>query len=213
MTARSGALIEKGMIACDRVTKDRPRIGTTWGRGTSKVIDRVAGKALFRYTPALHAKVTAVLGCTGSVYRIGLRKIPLGGFVVDFYFRRAGMPLAAGALALLVGFAAVPPAIAQQPAAGQAAAGQAPAKNYKDRGEYDLFNKVTQTTDPKARLEVLNTWQDKYPQSDYSQERLQYFVVTLSQLAPNDPTQRQALLNKCQELLKIDPKNSLALYL
>jgi len=132
---------------------------------------------------------------------------------VNFCFRRAGIPLAAGALALLVGFAAMPPAIAQQPAAGQAAAGQAPAKNYKDRGEYDLFSKVTQTTDPKARLEVLNTWQDKYPQSDYSQERLQYYVVTLSQLAPNDPTQRQALLNKCQELLKIDPKNPLALYL
>src|SRR5689334_18329098 len=122
------------------------------------------------------------------------------------------MPLA-GALALLVGFAAGPPAIAQQPAAGQAAAGQAPAKNYKDRGEYDLFNKVTQTTDPKARLEVLNTWQDKYPQSDYSLERLQYYILTLSQLAQNDPTQRQPLLNKCQELLKVDPKNANALYL
>ncbi|HEY3456362.1 MAG TPA: hypothetical protein VGK64_17415 [Bryobacteraceae bacterium] len=123
------------------------------------------------------------------------------------------MPLA-GALALLVGFAAVPPAIAQQPAAGQAAAGgQAPAKNYKDRGEYDLFNKVTQTNDPKARLEVLNTWQDKYPQSDYSLERLQYYILTLSQLAQNDPAQRQPLLNKCQELLKVDPKNANALYL
>lgn len=123
------------------------------------------------------------------------------------------MPLAAGAVALLVSFAAVPPAIAQQPAAGQAAAGQAPAKNYKDRGEYDLFSKVTQTADPKARLEVLNTWQDKYPQSDYAPERLQYYVATLSQLAQSDATQRQALLNKCQELLKADPKNSLALHL
>jgi len=133
---------------------------------------------------------------------------------VDFCFRRAGMPLAAvGAIALLAGFVSVEPATAQQPAAGQAAAGgQAPAKNYKDRAEYDLFSKVTQTTDPKARLEVLNTWQDKYPQTDYAQERLQYYVVTLSQLAPNDPTQRQPLLNKCQELLKLDPKNSLALY-
>ncbi|HEY6987700.1 MAG TPA: hypothetical protein VH369_04915 [Bryobacteraceae bacterium] len=128
---------------------------------------------------------------------------------MDFCFRKAGMPLAAGALALLVGFAAVPPAIAQQPAA----AGQAPAKNYKDRGEYDLFSKVTQTTDPKARLEVLNTWQDKYPQTDYSQERLQYYILTLSQLAQSDPAQRQPLLNKCQELLKVDPKNANALYL
>lgn len=127
---------------------------------------------------------------------------------MDFCFRRAGIPLAAGAVALLVGFAAVPPVVAQQPAAGQA-----PAKNYKDRGEYDVFNKVTQTTDPKARLEVLNTWQDKYPQSDYSQERLQYYILALSQLAQSDATQRQPLVNKCQELLKLDPKNANALYL
>ncbi|HMJ63648.1 MAG TPA: hypothetical protein VK493_17885 [Bryobacteraceae bacterium] len=124
------------------------------------------------------------------------------------------MPLAAaGALTLLVGWVAVAPARAQQPAAAQPAAGQAPAKNYKDRAEYDLYNKVTQTTDPKARLEVLNTWQDKYPQSDYAPERLQYYLDTLTRLAQTDPSQRQALVNKCQEVLKTDPKNSLALYL
>src|SRR5256714_4424921 len=123
------------------------------------------------------------------------------------------MPLAAaGALALLAGWVAVAPARAQQPAAA-GAAGQAPAKNYKDRGEYDLYNKVTQTADPKARLEVLNTWQDKYPQSDYAPERSQYYLDTLSRLAPSDPSQRQPLLNKCQEVLKTDPKNSFALYL
>jgi Tfp pilus assembly protein PilF len=121
------------------------------------------------------------------------------------------MPLAAtGALALLAGWVAVAPAKAQQPAA--AAAGQAPAKNYKDRAEYDLYSKVTTTTDPKARLEVLNTWQDKYPQSDYAPERLAYYLDTLSRLAPTDPSQRQALLNKCQEALKSDPKNPTALF-
>jgi hypothetical protein len=133
---------------------------------------------------------------------------------VDIWFRRAGMPLAAvGALTLLAGWVAVAPARAQQPAAGQPAAGQAPAKNYKDRAEYDLYSKVTQTTDPKARIEVLNTWQDKYPQSDYAPERLQYYVATLAQLAQNDPSQRQPLINKAQELLKTDPKNANALYL
>jgi hypothetical protein len=97
-----------------------------------------------------------------------------------------------------------------QPAAGQA--GAAPAKNYKDRGEYDLYAKVTQTADPKARLEVLNTWQDKYPQTDFQQERLQYYVATLGQLAGSDATQRKPLLDKCAALLKIDPKNFTAAY-
>ena len=97
-------------------------------------------------------------------------------------------------------------------AGGQAATGQ-PAKNYKDRGEYDLFSKVTQTQDPKARLELLNTWQDKYPQSDFASDRLVYFLTTLGQLAPTDAAARQKLIDKCNEALKTDPKNFRAMYL
>lgn len=107
----------------------------------------------------------------------------------------------------------------QQPAgqAGQQPAGQAgqqgaPQKNYKDRGEYDLYSQITQTQDPKKRLDLLNQWQTKYPQSDFAQDRLQYFVATLGQLAPNDPSVRQQLIEKCQELLKLDPKNFTAAY-
>jgi len=124
---------------------------------------------------------------------------------VDFCYRRTGRPIAAaGALALFMGGAAgVQVAKAQDAAAAQAA----PAKNYKDRAEYDLYLKITQTTDAKARLELLNTWQDKYPQTDYSTERLTYYVATLGQLAGPDPTQRQPLLTKCQDLLKVDAQN------
>lgn len=105
----------------------------------------------------------------------------------------------------------VPQAGTQQPAgqAGQQTTGQ---KNYKDRGEYDLYSKITQTQDPKARLQLLNTWQDKYPQSDFAQDRLQYFVATLGQLAPSDQSVRQQLLDKCNQLLKMDPKNFTANY-
>lgn len=141
---------------------------------------------------------------------------------MDFSFSRAGRPvIATGTLALLTSLMAAPPVGAKpamQAAAGQAATGQQgaagqPAKNYKDRGEYDLFSKVTQTQDPKARLELLNTWQDKYPQSDFAQDRLLYFVATLGQLAPADASARQKLLDKCNELLKLDPKNFKAMYL
>lgn len=126
---------------------------------------------------------------------------------MDFCFRRAGRLLvAAGAFALVTAIG-VPVAIAQD------AAQQPAGKNYKDRGEYDIFLKVTQTPDAKARLELLNTWQDKYPTTDYSTERLQYYVATLAQLAPTDPTQRQPLINKCVDLLKVDPKNANAMFL
>jgi hypothetical protein len=124
--------------------------------------------------------------------------------------------IATSAIALLTGIA---PAAAnaqaagtQQPAAGQQP-GAAPQKNYKDRAEYDLFSKITQTQDPKARLDLLNQWQDKYPQTDFKQERDQYFLATLGQLAPSDPAARQKLLEKTKEILAADPKDFRAAYL
>ena len=137
---------------------------------------------------------------------------------------RAGKSIVAvSAFALLTSAVSVPVALAQdanqqqqsaggqQPAAGgqQGAAGQ---KNYKDRAEYDLFAKITQTADPAARLQLLDQWQTKYPQTDYAQERLQYYVITLSALAAKDPAQRQPLIQKAGDLLKLDPKNFQALY-
>src|SRR5437870_3799641 len=110
--------------------------------------------------------------------------------------------MAAGTFALVVGVGTAPLAGAQaaagQAASGQAAGGQAaggqPAggqaagtKNYKDRDEYELYSKISQTTDPKAKLALLQTWQDKYPQSDFAEDRSTLFMVTLSQLAASDP--------------------------
>jgi hypothetical protein len=126
--------------------------------------------------------------------------------------------IATGTFALLINVGTAPMARAQaagQPAAGQAAgqpAGQAGAKNYKDRAEYDLYSKITQTTDPKAKLELLQTWQDKYPQSDFAPDRATLFMVTLSQLAGSDPASRQKLIDKSSELLATDPKNFRANY-
>ncbi len=126
---------------------------------------------------------------------------------MDFCFRRAGrLLMAAGAFALVT-TVSVPVAIAQD------AAQQPAGKNYKDRGEYDIFLKVTQTPDAKARLALLDTWRDKYPTTDYATERLQYYVATLAQLAPTDATQRQPLINKCVDLLKVDAKNANAMFL
>ncbi len=136
---------------------------------------------------------------------------------MEFSLPRASRSLAtAGAFALLTSLVCAPDnargqaAGAQQPAAG-ATAGQS-TKNWKDRAEYDLYVKISQTTDPKARLELLNSWQDKYPQTDYQAERSQFYMVTLNQLSATDPTQRQKLVDKCNEVLKTDPQNFTAMY-
>jgi hypothetical protein len=144
---------------------------------------------------------------------------------VEISFLRAGKLIrAAGAVALLTSFGYVSVVLAQatgQQPAGQGAqqgtgqagqAGQQPQKNYKDRAEYDLYSKITQTQDPKARLDLLNQWQDKYPQSDFADDRMKYFINTLAQLAPNDPNARQQLIQKCEDMLKKDPKYFLSSY-
>ncbi len=122
------------------------------------------------------------------------------------FLRSSKTIIATGALALISTWGTVQasPAGLQAAAAGQAAGAT---KNYKDRAEYDLYAKITQTQDPKARLELLNQWQDKYPQTDYAQERNIYYRETLAQLAGSDPSVRQKLLDKCEELLKNDPKD------
>ena len=136
---------------------------------------------------------------------------------MEISFLRAGKSIAAtGVLALLATLSCVETAGAHsgggQAAGGQAAAGQQPQKNYKDRAEYDLYSKIVQTQDPKARLDLLNQWQDKYPQSDFADDRMKYFINTLAQLAPADPASRQQLIQKCQDMLKKDPKYFLASY-
>jgi len=57
----------------------------------------------------------------------------------------------------------------QQPAAGQEAAGQQKAgqPNWKDRAEYDLYNKIAHETDLKKRLDLLDEWTQKYPKTDF----------------------------------------------
>lgn len=130
---------------------------------------------------------------------------------MEFSFLRVGRTIAtAGAMTVIASLMCVPMLIAQD-AGAQQPAGQAQ-KNWKDRAEYDLYIKITQTQDAKARLQLLNTWQDKYPQTDFQAERSQAFIATLGQIAQSDPSQRQALIDKCEEVLRTDPKNFTAAY-
>jgi hypothetical protein len=115
-------------------------------------------------------------------------------------------------LALLTGIIAMTAVSAQNTGNQQQAATGQTTKNYKDRGEYDLYSQVTQATDPAQRLKLLNTWSDKYPQTDFARERLEYYLATLNQLAKTDPSARKQLIDKAEEMLKLDPNNFTADY-
>jgi hypothetical protein len=67
-----------------------------------------------------------------------------------------------------------------QAAGGQAAAQTAqPQKKVKDQGEYDIYNNVLKDAGGQAWAKLLtdlDTWAQKYPDSDYKDDRLYYYV-------------------------------------
>jgi hypothetical protein len=76
-----------------------------------------------------------------------------------------------------------------QHARAQAAGGQPaaqPEKKVKDQGEYDIYNAVlTNAANPAKQLQDLDTWAQKYPDSDYKDDRLYYYLLAYN--ATNQP--------------------------
>src|SRR4029077_1397325 len=53
----------------------------------------------------------------------------------------------------------------------------APEKKVKDQGEYDIYNQTLKDQpNPAALLKDLDTWAQKYPESDYKDDRLYYYI-------------------------------------
>lgn len=97
-----------------------------------------------------------------------------------------------------------------QPAPSGQAAPAAPTvkkKTYKDQQEYTLFDSVTKETDANKKLTLLNTWKEKYPDSDFKMDRLRIYLTTYQQLG-----QPAKMIDTAKEILAIDPKDITALY-
>jgi hypothetical protein len=77
----------------------------------------------------------------------------------------------------------------------------------KDQGEYDLYTSVLQAqNDPNKQLQLLSTWKEKYPDSEFKQVREDLFAKDY--LALNQPAQA---IKAAQEALKINAKDLTAL--
>ncbi|MBZ5577002.1 MAG: hypothetical protein LAP40_10630 [Acidobacteriia bacterium] len=80
--------------------------------------------------------------------------------------------------------AVVPNALAQAPAAAGAQ------KKPKDTAEYDIFNaaiKDIQANNSAKAITDLDTWTQKYPESDYKDDRLYYYMQAYSKANPPQP--------------------------
>lgn len=92
--------------------------------------------------------------------------------------------LTAAAIICAVGLAA---ARAEQ-AQGQPAATTAKKKQVKDQGEYDIFNEALKDqANPTKEIQDLDTWKQKYPDSDYKWDRLYMYIQAYSKMNPPQP--------------------------
>ncbi len=83
---------------------------------------------------------------------------------------------------------------------------QAPKKQVKDQAEYELYNNSTKETDPNKRLTFLNSWKEKYPATDFKEERLLIYLTTYQQL--NQPAK---MVDTAKEIVALNPQNVNAL--
>ncbi len=80
-------------------------------------------------------------------------------------------------------------------------------KNWKDRAEWELYDAIVKATDANKRLELLNTWQQKYPQTDFQEERWLLYTQVYQQLG-----RAKEMWDAAVQLLKINPENIQGLY-
>lgn len=81
-------------------------------------------------------------------------------------------------------------------------------KNVKDEQERDLFTKSlpATTADPNQRLAALNSWKEKYPESEFKEDRLLIYLSTYQQL--NQPAK---MWDTAKEILAVNPQEINAL--
>jgi hypothetical protein len=69
-------------------------------------------------------------------------------------------------------------------------AGQAPAttKKVKDQGEYEIYNAaIKDASSPQKEIQDLDTWTQKYPNSDYKDDRLYMYMLAYTKMTPPQP--------------------------
>ena len=86
-----------------------------------------------------------------------------------------------------------------KPAAGQ--------PQYKDPGEFTLYDSILKDTTPKTRLEKLQDWQTKYASTDFEKQREQLFLDTYIKL--NEPKEAVA---EAKQILAGNPTDFTSLY-
>jgi tetratricopeptide (TPR) repeat protein len=65
---------------------------------------------------------------------------------------------------------------------------EAAEKKPKDMAEYELLSKTFKEIDPATKLQLLSEWKEKYPESEFKEDRLRLFMRTHQQAGDNEAT-------------------------
>ena len=80
-------------------------------------------------------------------------------------------------------------------------------KKVKDQAEYDLFNAIVKEGDHTKKLGLLDQWNQKYPDSDFKQERMEFYLRSYAGLG-----QYAKVIATAKEILSSQPKHIESLY-
>lgn len=78
---------------------------------------------------------------------------------------------------------------------------------WKDRAEYDLYESITKEADPKKALALLDSWKEKYPGSEFVEERQRLYIETHRKL-----NSAPGMMAAAKDWLAVNPKSVQALY-
>ena len=74
---------------------------------------------------------------------------------------------------------------------------------WKDAAEYQMYSAVLKETDPKKKPALINTWKEKYAETEYKLARLQLYLNAYQQL--NDFPNLLSTLNEMDLLQMLIP--------
>jgi tetratricopeptide (TPR) repeat protein len=80
-------------------------------------------------------------------------------------------------------------------------------KQVKDQGEYDLLQLVNKEAAGPKKIELLDQWKQKYPETEFREDRAMVYVQTYQALGDGPK-----MWDACEELLSINPKSAPALF-
>jgi hypothetical protein len=89
-----------------------------------------------------------------------------------------------------------------------------PEKKVKDQGEYDIYNQtIKDATNPAAQIKDLDTWTQKYPDSDWKDDRFYYYITAYN--GANQPAKVLEVGSQLmgRDLKKVFPDPKMAQYI